>query len=473
MKILSFNYKGFANQPKKLAFRRLLTSTQLHIIFLQETLSPAITLISTLNSWLPNWTFHALDASGRSGCIAIGFCNKSMDLRNIWGGRGFMGMDIFSRSLESEICVMNVYGPCMDRATFWRSLLNSHLMQDDNIILGGDLNFALGFSESWGHSAQVDGLSDTISALLEQHQWVDIPSARIQYTWSNNRSGDHSLARRLERFLIKEAFLTSLSRIRQWVGTGGISDHRPILLELADTSQKIKSPFNFNASWLKDPSYIQLEAELAISSFEDSSNGTFLSQEHKDLYSSLVLKRSHIPKEREESWRLRSRAIWLTEGDNNTKFFHKFANGRKAINTIWELHNAQGQLATTQQDLARLANEHFCNIYKAPRDVNILEIMGVEKHFPRFAQQEDWENLTMEVTKEELEVTLKWFKKDKSPGPDGWTIEFYIDFFDILGDDLLKIVEDCRKNGKLPSAIKSTFIALILKSDLPSSFNDF
>lgn len=179
MKILSFNCIGFASQPKKLALRRLLTSSQLDIIFLQETLSPADSLILTLNSWLLNCTFHALDASGRSGGISIGFWNKTMDLGNIWGGRGFLGMDIFSRALETEIRVMNVYGPCMDRATFWRSLLNSHFMQADNIILGGDLNFLLGFSESWGHSAQVDGLSDTISALLEQHQWVDIPSSRI------------------------------------------------------------------------------------------------------------------------------------------------------------------------------------------------------------------------------------------------------------------------------------------------------
>jgi len=325
-------------------------------------------------------------ASGRSGGTAIGFCNKSMDLRNLWGGRGFIDMDIYAHTLEFEIRIMNVYGPCVDRAIFWRSLLDSKLLQVENIILGGDLNFSLGYCESWSHSAQVDSLTDTISTLLEKHQWVDIPSARIQYTWSNNCSGDHSLARRLDRFLIKEAFLNSHPHIRQWVGTGGISDHWPIFLELSDTNQRIKSPFKFNASWLKDPSYIQLvsdywqsnpimeredhtvgfirkltklkrisrnwahqkrknddnilrEAERAIASYEDSSNGTFLTQENKDLYTSLVSKRSQILKEREESWRLRSKAIWLIEGDNNTKFFHKFSNGRKAINTIWELHN--------------------------------------------------------------------------------------------------------------------------------------
>jgi len=38
--------------------------------------------------------------------------------------------------------------------------------------------------------------------------------------------------------------------------------------------------------------------------------------------------------DREEAWRLRSRAAELLEGDDNTKFYHKFANGRKNINTI-------------------------------------------------------------------------------------------------------------------------------------------
>ena len=102
-----------------------------------------------------------------------------------------------------DLCVINVYGPCSNRATFWSTLLESDLLKEDNIILGGDLNFTLGFCESWGHSAQVDTFSDTISNLLEAHHWVDTPTARLQHTLSNNRSGAQSLTRRLDRFLPK------------------------------------------------------------------------------------------------------------------------------------------------------------------------------------------------------------------------------------------------------------------------------
>eukprot|EP00253_Pinus_taeda_P020940 PITA_20940 len=99
--------------------------------------------------------------------------------------------------------------------------------------------------------------------------------------------------------------------------------------------------------------------------------------------------------------------------------------------------------------------------------------MRVAELFPRYIEQEDYEELQKEVTMVELEATLKWFKKDKSPGPNGWTIEFYLAFFDILGNDLLKIVEDSKRRGRISFAIKSTFIALIPKTNASSTFDDF
>lgn len=69
----------------------------------------------------------------------------------------------------------------------------------------------------------------------------------------------------------------------------------------------------------------------------------------------------------------------------------------------------------------------------------------------------------------ELESTLKWFKKDKSPGPYGWSVEFYLAFFELLGKDLLQIIEECRTSGQMyeaftrPSLLSSlNLIPLIL-----------
>eukprot|EP00253_Pinus_taeda_P016547 PITA_16547 len=149
------------------------------------------------------------------------------------------------------------------------------------------------------------------------------------------------------------------------------------------------------------------EVEIEIVDFESNLGGLYNSNEHKDRISSQYADRGEILKDSEESWRLRSRAIWMLEGDDNTKFYHKFANGRKAINTIWKLPNEQGQPLNTFPQLAALASSHFKQIYRAPPIVNLAEIIHVAQLFPRFVDQEGGRELTKEVTLGEMEATLK------------------------------------------------------------------
>lgn len=65
--------------------------------------------------------------------------------------------------------------------------------------------------------------------------------------------------------------------------------------------------------------------------------------------------------------------------------------------------------------------------------------MRTTQLFPRFVEQEESGDLTKEVSLRELEDTLKWFKRDKSPGPDGWNVKFYLAFFDTLGGTYYKL----------------------------------
>jgi hypothetical protein len=69
--------------------------------------------------------------------------------------------------------------------------------------------------------------------------------------------------------------------------------------------------------------------------------------------------------------------------------------------------------------------------------------------------------------------TLKGFKGSKSPGPDGWTVEFFLTFYDILGNDILEMVEESRRKGWVSGALNATFLALIPKSNNPDSFGGF
>jgi hypothetical protein len=77
------------------------------------------------------------------------------------------------------------------------------------------------------------------------------------------------------------------------------------------------------------------------------------------------------------------------------------------------------------------------------------------------------------VTKQEIWDILSQFSKDKSLGPDGWTVEFFTLFFDVVGDDLLDMVEDSRIRGKIQKSLNSTFLTLIPKENSPRTFGDY
>jgi hypothetical protein len=46
------------------------------------------------------------------------------------------------------------------------------------------------------------------------------------------------------------------------------------------------------------------------------------------------------------------------------------------------------------------------------------------------------------ISKVELKLVEGSFQKDKILGLDGWVIDFYLDFYDFLEEDLLKIIEE-------------------------------
>jgi hypothetical protein len=95
------------------------------------------------------------------------------------------------------------------------------------------------------------------------------------------------------------------------------------------------------------------------------------------------------------------------------------------------------------------------------------------QYFLSFTSEEDNRMLTEKVTLEELKVVLNSFQKDKILGSDGWTIEFFLGFFDSIGQDILSLVEETRLTRQMPLSLNSTFISLIPKKDNLDTLDDF
>ena len=88
---------------------------------------------------------------------------------------------------------------------------------------------------------------------------------------------------------------------------------------------------------------------------------------------------------------------------------------------------------------------------------------------PSISEEENKE-LEKPITQNEIIEAIGTLHLDKSPGPDGFTINFYRAAWDIIKEYLKKMLNWTRKKDKIRGAANSTFLDLIPK-EKNSSFD--
>lgn len=127
--------------------------------------------------------------------------------------------------------------------------------------------------------------------------------------------------------------------------------------------------------------------------------------------------------EEEIYWFQRSHQKWLLEGDCNTKYFHRVANGRKRKNTIFSLESESGTIT----DPALLL-QHATEFYKTLFGPALNLVIHVDPSLWDEVENvtpEDNDLLSQPFSKDEIHNALVSIDKNKAPGPDGLPIEFF------------------------------------------------
>ena len=88
----------------------------------------------------------------------------------------------------------------------------------------------------------------------------------------------------------------------------------------------------------------------------------------------------------------------------------------------------------------------------------------LEMHNLRRLNQEEIENMNRPITSTEIGSVIKNLPTKKSPGPDGFTGEFYETFREQLTPILLKRFQNSEEGGTLPNSFYEATITLDRKS---------
>ncbi|XP_059071401.1 uncharacterized protein LOC131865961 [Cryptomeria japonica] len=111
-------------------------------------------------------------------------------------------------------------------------------------------------------------------------------------------------------------------------------------------------------------------------------------------------------------WKQKSREVWLSDGDKNTKFFHNSVKVRRA--------NEENQIIIDQKMIAKDATQYFRNLLNNWEYSDLPHNRDLIKNIPKILSEEDNKMLNAKITKEEVKQALFQFSWDKAPGPDGY-----------------------------------------------------
>ena len=132
---------------------------------------------------------------------------------------------------------------------------------------------------------------------------------------------------------------------------------------------------------------------------------------------------------------------------------------------ISRIRNEKEEGTTDTAEIQRIMRDYYKLVYANKMD-NLEEMdKFLEKHNRPRLNQEEIENINRRITSTEIETVIKNLPRNKSPGPDGFTGEFYQKFREELTPILVELFQNIAEGGTLPNSFYEATITLIPKPD--------
>ena len=160
---------------------------------------------------------------------------------------------------------------------------------------------------------------------------------------------------------------------------------------------------------------------------------------------------------------LRSKAQFTLESDRCTAYFLNLEKSKQQNNTIKELLLTDGTITCNTEGILDRAHEFYSELYTAD-NVDVVKSEELVNLIDRCIGEDDKHKCDLPIADEELTCALKGMQRNKSPGPDGLTVEFYLKFWDILLPFFKKVIECIFSNGELTPSMKRSNISLFFKN---------
>ena len=501
---MTLNSRGF-DRKADLIFD--LVSTY-DVAFFQETLISDGTQIKSLSARWSGPSFWSPAIGKQGGVCALfhhRFEGKCLSWRKDSSGRV---ISLLIDYLGSQINLLGIYAPNnpAQRNSFFENLHEFFIPASYRIICGDFNSYDNELDKFGGNYSPCRSLSDfkvnfnLVDVWRKQH-----PRSR-EFTWFNS---DFSIASRLDKFFISPGFVQFIfsSSIRPCC----FSDHDlvDLVVDLSNFSPQGPGLWKFNNSLLTDAVFCDhISNRIAdltgcsarFSSFKDfweffklslkkecidfaRDKRTELNREKVNLTNRLILCKQRLVRGDTsasaeiialearlfalfsfeiEGVKTRSRARWIEEGEKPTRYFYRLEQERIEKNRVISMYDSNGNEVTSRADLDRVHVEFYTQLFsEEPVD------MACQQHlfFQLNTKLTPAESSSCDgpISLEELAESVKSLSLNKSPGPDGFTLEFYLKFWHLLAPLLCRLYNFCFTDQCLPESLQTGVTRLIFK----------
>ncbi|GJV84265.1 RNA-directed DNA polymerase, eukaryota [Tanacetum coccineum] len=164
----------------------------------------------------------------------------------------------------------------------------------------------------------------------------------------------------------------------------------------------------------------------------------------------------------------KSKIKWAIEGDENSKFFHGIINKKRSQLSIRGVF-VEGTWCTDPSIVKEAFKNHFEVRFQQP----CHDRLKLNAPFHNRLSSDQVDELDRAVSRDEIRRAVWNCGENKSPGPDGYTFEFFRKYWSLVGADFCDAVDYFFKSGTFPRGCNSSFIALIPKVNDAKFVNDF
>ncbi|KAJ9536695.1 LOW QUALITY PROTEIN: hypothetical protein OSB04_un000168, partial [Centaurea solstitialis] len=517
LSIASWNIRGLNASDKQQEVKAFVRNNNLAICAILESHVKGDGLSGVCSSTFGRWDWvsnHLFSDLGTR--IIIAWDGSVLEVMPLEYHRQFIHCEVRVKGSSNPFFMSIVYADnrgC-ERKQLWSGLRKFRaILGPKPWVILGDFNCLLFPHDALGGVSRRNSDMVDFACCLEDIETFDVHFTGIHYTWCQKPKSESGLKRKLDRILANTEFTELFGDACARFAPRGLSDHSPGLVQFREGKRICKPGFKFDNFLIDDPCFLSTVQQawsvdvegtfmFRVTSKLKALKGPFrrLRSAYGNLSTTSVRLKDEldvaqlaadfdpdnpvlgqdVSRLREayqrSCWadlsasRQRAKVKWLTEGDANTKYFHRVIQERRHARFVHSVANSQG-VFVFDDDVAMAFIEHFMSIIGTV-DEEVMPIMDDSLFVNRLSIGEA-NHMIRPILDEEIRQAIFSIGNDKSPGSDGFSAKFFKAAWDVIGSDVLLAIHNFFYRGRISKEINHTLLCLLPKSPNASSVSEF